>query len=206
MGDYYNYLIHYGIKGQKWGVRRYQNKDGTYTDLGKQIRKAEKHISEDRASNESSEKIKKFKVSDENLKLYSLDKVLSEKGQEWFNKQSKTDWDSEWLKTKEGLIAIDKGRKKLAGYVFVSSRNKGYKNLITPLEIMPEYRRNGLGKKLLSEINNKYDETSLGVWMDNKPAIKLYRKMGYEKIKDNFYSDGSGWYYMKKKNRKIKEK
>lgn len=31
-------LIHYGIKGQKWGVRRYQNPDGTYTDLGKKRR------------------------------------------------------------------------------------------------------------------------------------------------------------------------
>lgn len=28
-------LYHYGIKGQKWGVRRYQNEDGTYTDEGK---------------------------------------------------------------------------------------------------------------------------------------------------------------------------
>ncbi len=28
-------LYHHGIKGQKWGVRRYQNEDGSYTALGK---------------------------------------------------------------------------------------------------------------------------------------------------------------------------
>ena len=30
-----NYLAHYGIKGQKWGVRRFQNEDGTLTEEGK---------------------------------------------------------------------------------------------------------------------------------------------------------------------------
>lgn len=30
-----NYLAHHGIKGQKWGVRRYQNADGTLTADGK---------------------------------------------------------------------------------------------------------------------------------------------------------------------------
>ncbi len=33
--DYRNFLAHYGIKGQKWGVRRYQNEDGTLTEEGK---------------------------------------------------------------------------------------------------------------------------------------------------------------------------
>lgn len=30
-----NYLIHYGIKGQKWGIRRYQNPDGSLTSAGR---------------------------------------------------------------------------------------------------------------------------------------------------------------------------
>lgn len=34
-----SYLVHHGILGQKWGVRRYQNKDGTYTAAGKKHRK-----------------------------------------------------------------------------------------------------------------------------------------------------------------------
>lgn len=29
------YLVHHGIKGQKWGVRRFQNEDGSLTDAGK---------------------------------------------------------------------------------------------------------------------------------------------------------------------------
>lgn len=29
------YIQHWGIKGMRWGVRRYQNADGTLTDLGK---------------------------------------------------------------------------------------------------------------------------------------------------------------------------
>ena len=39
----YNVITHWGIKGMKWGVRRYQNKDGSLTDAGK------KRLERDRA-------------------------------------------------------------------------------------------------------------------------------------------------------------
>lgn len=37
------YLAHYGVKGMKWGVRRYQNYDGSYTKRGvNRFKQAEK--------------------------------------------------------------------------------------------------------------------------------------------------------------------
>ena len=33
--EQYNVITHSGIKGMKWGVRRYQNEDGSLTEAGK---------------------------------------------------------------------------------------------------------------------------------------------------------------------------
>lgn len=39
-------LYHFGIKGQKWGIRRYQNPDGSLTALGKQKYGTKKNFEE----------------------------------------------------------------------------------------------------------------------------------------------------------------
>lgn len=42
-----NELYHFGIKGQKWGIRRYQNPDGTLTEAGKRRKTKEESLSDD---------------------------------------------------------------------------------------------------------------------------------------------------------------
>ena len=43
-----NSLVHHGVKGQKWGERRYQNKDGTWTETGKARRRINNYYTKDR--------------------------------------------------------------------------------------------------------------------------------------------------------------
>ena len=38
-----NYLAHHGVKGQKWGVRRYQDYNGELTPEGKERYAGDKH-------------------------------------------------------------------------------------------------------------------------------------------------------------------
>lgn len=66
-----NELMHWGIKGMKWGVRRYQNKDGSLTPAGK------KRYDKEMAKLKEEEKIAKNKLRTQ-AKLNKLDEKRKE--------------------------------------------------------------------------------------------------------------------------------
>lgn len=64
MNDFneHNYLCHYGVLGMKWGVRRYQNKDGSLTEAGKRRYNEIYDMQESKANSDSYKKqIEKMK-------------------------------------------------------------------------------------------------------------------------------------------------
>lgn len=71
MHCYKNELYHFGIKGMKWGVRRYRKKDGSLTKAGKKRMKAYAKKATEEAEYDYVEKLgKKF---DNKRKLNKID-------------------------------------------------------------------------------------------------------------------------------------
>lgn len=74
---YKDELYHHGIKGQRWGIRRFQNPDGSYTASGKEryrnklAKKVLKKYEDTMRANESAEKnYKDLETNKRNSKLY----------------------------------------------------------------------------------------------------------------------------------------
>lgn len=61
-------LTHHGIKGQKWGVRRFQNRDGSYTEAGKQRAKKQAE-SEPLSDEELAKRVRRLTMEKQYSKL-----------------------------------------------------------------------------------------------------------------------------------------
>lgn len=104
-----------------------------------------------------------------------------------------------------GLVA--KQERRIVGFVFGSiyyERKKLVGHVLT-IDVRSDYRRRGIGTKLISELERLFKEqgaaaSRLEVRKDNAPAIMLYRKLGYEKVGEleGYYGSVDGIYFLKK--------
>ena len=103
-----------------------------------------------------------------------------------------------------GLTAIVNG--EIAGFAIARvniRRNVTFGHILT-IDVAPAYRRKGIARKLLQEIETLLRERGikecrLEVREDNVAALNLYQKLGYKKVGnlEKYYGDTHGLYLKK---------
>lgn len=191
-------LEHHGVKGQRWGVRRYQNKDGTLTAAGKKQRTyRQRAISANKTIDLVNDIIRSMTLEDQT-------KILA--------------GDTDYLSPEQGSAVIKRILKKdgKIPVAFFDMLDDGDTiNVIVGTRSGDNYRGKGYatevvakGMQWLEKHKELVQEKVVwGVRSDNIPSINLAVKNGFKLEADSNSIDNQGfeWInYSKVINKKIK--
>lgn len=198
----YGYLAHHGIKGQKWGIRRYQNPDGTLTTAGKERYGYSKSAYKDYSNNAS--KIWRKRSSE----YEKIDKQKEKYERDSFKKHGFKNWEDAYDKARKQNPDIDSGKLRYEDSIWnlINTIEYDSEDIFDPKysDVSKKYKKKFVenGEKFLDKIFKeteiKYKDVSkLGPkaynyeheeWNDNEWAEELFNIMS-DGVSKKYYTD-----------------
>lgn len=189
------YLEHHGVLGQKWGVRRFQNKDGSLTSAGKKHVAAEnkKKPAEESHEDYKSARNKSVKqMSNTELKK-AYDRLQLENMYRTEYSKQHTETPKEYVK-RVAVSAVKKHGEKVAEYMVGKAINKAFGAEV--ISGLAKKENVDAGKKLADTIKAEVDKQMKAAQQDNSknaPMDATYEKVGKSKEKTSTKDSNMKW-------------
>ena len=158
-----NELYHWGVKGMRWGVRRYQNKDGTLTKAGQA--RYRKELSKIRAEKKTLDNRDKVQAKIDELDSMKRENRLRKKGSSGKSaNQSSVEKPGETVEEKKARILKSHSAKEIY-------RNK---DLFTDKELMDAYLRLNTERNIKSLVPAEVSRGKkiINTYVDTSKTIK----------------------------------